>query len=396
MKLQDRVILHCDANNFFASVETISKPELKNKPVAVSGNVQKRTGIILAKNELAKKYGVKTGDAIWQAKEKCPDLICLPPHHDLYEVYSEKLKKIYYDYTDQVEPFGIDECWLDVSGSLRLFKSGDEIAEQIKERVKKELNLTVSIGVSFCKAFAKLGSDYKKPDAITKISRKNFKEIVYPLPISAIVGIGRRIELQLKKMNVFTLGDYVKMPTKLLEKKFGVVGVELKEKLEGFDTDEVVKNQPLPKSVGNGTTTIVDIKTKDEVETTIFFLSEKIAKRLREKFLLAKGVDIWVKTSNFTTFSKEKKIDFPTNSATEIAGHALKILCEFWNFSQTIRAIRVRTFALIGEKEFVQMSLFFSTKKQGLGYGLDKIWEKYGKGAIILASNLSSKFLNQN
>jgi len=396
MNLQDRVILHCDANNFFASVETVTRPELKGKPVAVSGNPLKRTGIILAKNEMAKKFGVSTGDAIWQAKQKCPELVCLSPHHDLYEQYSQKLYDIYSYYTDKIEPFGIDECWLDITGSMRIFENADNIAELIRQRVKDELHITVSIGISFCKIFAKFGSDLKKPDAITRITRENYKKILYPMPIASIIGIGRRLEQILHKINVYTLQDYVDLPSDLIKKKFGKVGIELKEKLEGFDTSDVEKDVPVPKSVGNGTTTIVDISTKDDVLATISFLTEKIAKRLREKKLLALGVGIFVKSSEFETWSKEKRIDFPTDSASKISHEAFDLLCKFWNFSNLIRSIRVRTFDLVSEHELTQASLFYDEKKQGLGCGLDQIWSKYGPDAITLASNLKSTFLNKH
>lgn len=395
MKFKDRVILHCDANNFFASVETVSRPDLANKPVAVSGNPQKRTGIILAKNELAKKHGVKTGEAIWMARQKCPDLVCLPPHHDLYEQYSQKLKQIYLSYTEKVEPFGIDECWLDVTSSTRLFGSGPEIAEKIRQQVKKELKITVSVGVSFCKIFAKLASDLKKPDAVTIIDKNNFKKIIYPLPINAIMGIGRKMEQALQKMNVLTLGDYVALPDNLLDKKWGIVGVELKQKLLGNDTSEVASQISTPKSVGNGTTTIVDITTEEDFIATIGFLSEKIATRLREKSLLAGGVGVYVKTADFEHFSKERKLDYPTNSSCVIAQNAMKILKSFWNFDTPVRAVRVHTFALVDEQALTQASLFFDTKKQRLGYGLDQIWNKYGPDAIALASSVKSNFLNK-
>lgn len=396
MKIKDRVILHCDANNFFASVESISRPELKGKPVAVSGNPKKRTGIILAKNEVAKKFGVKTGEPIWQAVAKCPELVCLSPHYDLYNEFSKKLRGIYEDYTDKVESFGIDECWLDVSGSMRLFKSGEEIAELIRKRVKEELKITVSIGISFCKIFAKLGSDLKKPDAITTISKDNYKKIIYPLPIGSIVGIGRKLQATLNKMNVFTLGDYINIPTNIIEKKFGKVGTELKEKLEGFDTSAVASEIPLPKSVGNGTTTIVDIKTEEEVFSTICYLSDKIATRLREKSLLATGVGITVKTNEFEYFSKESRLDMPSNSASIISQKALDILKEFWHFDKQVRSVRVRTFSLVDEHALTQASLFFDIKKQGLGYGLDLVRQKYGPDAITLASNLKSDFISIN
>lgn len=393
MKMQDRVILHCDANNFFASVETISKPELLGKPVAVSGNPKKRTGIILAKNECAKKFGVKTGEPIWEALQKCPNLVLLPPHHDLYEVYSQNLKEIYLSYTDRVESFGIDECWLDVTGSQKLFGSGFEIAETIRKRVKEELKITVSIGVSFCKLFAKIGSDLKKPDAITVISKQNFKDIIYPLPINATLGIGRKSEQALTKLGVFTIGEYVLLPDSTLEAKFGKPGIELKNKLLGFDNDPVKLEQPPPKSIGNGTTTVVDIITREEINSTIDFLTEKIAERLRERNFLAYGVGVSLKTNEFKTQHKEKKFFEPTSSSIVLAQRAMEIVDSFWDYKQLVRSVRVRTFALVSEDSFIQTSLFTDKKKQGIGYGLDLIRSKYGDKSITLASTLKKNYL---
>ncbi len=397
MELKDRTILHVDANNFFASVETIDKPHLKNKAVAVAGNPKKRTGIILAKNELAKKYGVKTGEPLWQAQQKCPDIVFLPPHHELYNVYSEKLINIYKEYTDKIEQFGIDECWLDVTGSLRLFKSGEEIAHLIRERVKKELGISVSVGVSFCKIFAKLGSDYKKPDAVTIITRQNFKQIVYPMPISVFMGIGRKMQGHLNKMNAFVLGDVVKIPTKLLKDKFGKIGIDLKQKLEGFDIDPVQNQELPPKSVGNGTTTVVDITTKEEINATINFLCDKIAQRLRKQNLSALGVGIDIKTADFKYFGKEKRLLEPTNSSSVIAESAFSTLKEFWHFDNPVRSVRVKTFALVQQNTLAQTSLFYDEKKEKLGYGLDFIRQKYGNNSLVLGSTLKNKdFLNKD
>lgn len=263
----ERTILHSDVNNFFASVECADKEELKNKPVAVTGNPEKRNGIILAKNEIAKKQSVKTGEAIWQAKQKCPDLVCLPPHYDLYEKISLKLHELYLDYTDFVEPLGLDECWLDVTNSLNyLQKTGKEIADEIRERVKEEFNITVSVGVSFSKIFAKLGSDMKKPDATTVISKENFKQMTYNLPLNSIVGIGNRLERRFQNMNVVTIGDFVNLSQDIIRPIMGKTGIELQEKLSGRLIEEVpcYFNLSLPKSIGNGTTTVIDITKRSE------------------------------------------------------------------------------------------------------------------------------------
>ena len=232
----DRIILHCDLNCFYASVELLSHPDLRDVPVAVCGDPSSRHGIILAKNEPAKQFGVKTAETIWQAKKKCPDLVLLPPHHDLYREYSKKVNAIYDEYTDLVEPFGIDESWLDVTHSLHLF-GGDAkaLADTLRQRMKRELGLTLSVGISFNKVFAKLGSDYKKPDATTLISRENWKEIVWPLPVGDLLYVGGAARKLLKQYGVETIGQLAGCKQDMLEALMGKMGVQLYEFANGLD-----------------------------------------------------------------------------------------------------------------------------------------------------------------
>lgn len=394
MKLQERVILHCDANNFFASCECLDKPHLKNTPVAVSGNPATRTGIILAKNEIAKKFGVSTGEAIWQAKQKCPNLVCLAPHYDIYQIYSDKLKNIYLDYTDRVESFGIDECWLDVTASQKLFGTGEEIAHTIKERVKKETGLTISVGVSFCKIFAKLGSDMKKPDAITVISRQDYKQKTYHLPLTDVIGFGRRLSKTLASVGIHTIEDFVNTPSEFIKRKMGKTGIQLKEKLTGYDFSPVTFTPPLPKSIGNGTTTIVDIKSREEVSTTICFLCDKISARLRKQNLFASTIGVSFKTNDFKHYSHETKIPFHTNNTNVLQNYALSLADTFWKYDQKIRSVRVRTSNLKQNCESAQQSMFENTKTNNLGYGIDYLRNKYGKNSIVIASNINKKYLN--
>lgn len=394
MKLKERVILHCDANNFFASCECLDKPELLSKPVAVSGNPAKRTGIILAKNEIAKKFGVCTGEPIWQAKQKCPDLVCLQPHHDFYQKISDKLKKIYLEYTDQVESFGIDECWLDVTNSQKLFGDGLAIANTIRNRVKSEIGITISVGVSFCKIFAKLGSDMKKPDAVTQISRQDFKKIIYPLPLTDVIGFGKRLSNTLAKADIKTVRDFVNTPTDYLQRKMGIVGVQMKDKLMGFDVDPVLRFIPLPKSVSNGTTTIVDIKTKQEISNTIAFLCDKISERLRKGNFSANTIGVTIKTNEFQHFHHDTKMPYFTNDALQLHNHAMELLDTFWDYNDNVRSVTVRTTNLKQSSDSQQQSMFENSKIKGLGYGIDQVRQKYGKSAILLASNLKSDFID--
>lgn len=223
----ERVILHCDLNNFFASVELLSRPEWKQVPMAVCGSVEARHGVILAKNEPAKRYGVKTAETLWEARRKCPQLITVPPHPDQYRIFSRRAHRVYERFTDRIEPFGIDECWLDVTGSVPLFGSGEEIAHAIRRAVKEELGLTVSVGVSFNKVFAKLGSDLKKPDAVTVIRRAEFQKLLWPLPVETLIGVGKSTLRILHGMGVITIGDLAQAPLSTLRAALGKNGEQL-------------------------------------------------------------------------------------------------------------------------------------------------------------------------
>ncbi len=388
--MKERTILHSDVNNFFASVESSTRPELKDKPVAVTGNPKKRTGIILAKNEIAKKYGVKTGQAIWEAKNLCPDLVCLPPHYDLYEQISERLHNLYLSYTNFVEPLGLDECWLDVTDSLKyLGKSGKEIANEIRDKVKAELGITVSVGVSFSKIFAKLGSDMKKPDATTEIPLSKFKDMTYPLPLNSIVGIGHRLEKKFTKMNVQTIGDFVKLSDEFLQNFMGKTGVELKGKLTNTFEENVLDyySLPPPKSIGNGTTTIQDIIKREDIKKTIFFLAEKVSARMIKHKVLAGTLSVTLKTNKLQRLAKASKIH-PTQSINDLANEAMNIVDKLYKYNVPIRAIRLRASSLTSSNA-KQLSIFESEKD--VSKPLVEINKKYGK--IFLASD-SASFLN--
>ncbi len=385
--MKERTILHSDVNNFFASVECATRPELKDKPVAVTGNPKKRTGIILAKNTIAKKYGVQTGQTIWEAKQACPDLICLLPHYDLYEEISKKLHALYLDYTDKVEPLGLDECWLDVTGCEKyLGKNGKQIADEIREKIKTQFGFTVSVGVSFNKIFAKLGSDLRKPDATNILDKSNFKEITYPMPLNSIVGIGNRLTKKFAKIGVKTIGEYVKLEDGFLKEFVNITAVELKQQLLGVDDIPVLNyyHLPPPKSVGNGSTTLKDITSREDISKLIFFLAEKVSSRLINQGYVARTIGISVKTSDIRRFGKSHTIS-ATNSSSEIAQSALKLLDTFWDYSIPIRSVRVRASNLEHEKT-EQLSLF-DTKKDPSKV-LTEIEHRYGH--ISRASDMAS------
>ncbi len=395
-QMKERVIFHCDANSFFASVEIAQDESLKGKAVAVSGNPATRTGIILTKNEVAKKFGVLTGEAIWQAKQKCPDLVCLPPHHKLYEEYSKKLRAIYEKYTDRVEAFGIDECWLDVTDSLKFFGSKEFLANKIREEVKSMLNITISVGVSFGKLFAKLGSDLKKPDAVTVISQENFKNIIYPLPINAIIGIGKRLELRFKKLGVNRLGDVITLPDFILKKKFGVIGLNLKQKLLGNDFEEVRKCNDFvaPKSVGNGTTTITDVYSREQIKAVVSALCDEVCCRLRDGGFNASSLSVTLKTADFKYYHQTTRLDYCSCYSTDFVSAVMKMLDRDWNFSCAVRAIRICSYNLSSAKK-TQLSMFSNEiKNYNLNSTIDQIRHKYGYFSVMPASTLKNPHLD--
>ncbi len=389
----DRIILHCDLNNFYASVECALDPELKGVPLAVAGSKEKRHGVVLAKNELAKSYGVKTGDVIWQAEQKCPELVVVTPHFDHYMKYSEAVFELYTHYTDMVEPFGSDECWLDITGCTRLFGGGKDIADLIRERVKREFGLTLSVGVSFNKVFAKLGSDMKKPDATTVISRDNFRELVWPLPASDMLMVGKKTSEKLKKLNIFTIGDLAAASEELLVSHLGINGRHIMLSARGEDNEPVRKAHisRLIKSVGHGMTAVKDITSAEDGKALIFYLSDLVATRMRKYKVKGSGVAIHVRFSDLSGVSKQTSVP-PLNTSdkiTEAAFAMYKTLAV-----KPVRTITVSVFGLSSE-EFVQTSMFDAqeNKNEILEKTIDKIRSKYGKNSINRAMLIGRDFI---
>ncbi len=392
----ERIILHCDCNSFYASVESALNPELKNVPMAVGGSEDARHGIILAKNELAKKYGVKTAETIWQAKRKCPELIIVPPHHKLYEEYSKRVNAIYKEYTDLVEPFGIDESWLDVTKSQALFGDGKTIADTIRKRIKEEIGITVSVGVSFNKVFAKLGSDYKKPDATTIISRENFKEIVYPLPVTDLLFAGRKTALQLEKLNIKTIGDLANTDRDKISKILGKPGEMLVDYARGEDEAEVtsVNDEHELKSVGNGITFRHDLLGDEQIKQGIHILSESVATRMKKYGVKCQTLRVQVKGTDFKTVSKQKGFDIPTNLEKTIREESFELISELWDFKKPIRAITITGARLIYDDEGTQLSLIDSNetdeKRENLEDTIINLRKRFGFNSIKTADVLEN------
>lgn len=397
----DRIILHCDLNCFYASVELLSHPDLRDVPVAVCGDPQSRHGIILAKNEPAKQFGVKTAETIWQAKKKCPDLVLLPPHHDLYHVYSQKVNAIYDEYTDLVEPFGIDESWLDVTNTLHLF-GGDAkaLADHLRERMKRELGLTLSVGVSFNKVFAKLGSDYRKPDATTVISRETWKDIVWPLPVGDLLYVGGAARKLLKQYGVTTIGQLAACPADMLETLMGKMGLQLYEYANGLDKERVrsrYEAEPV-KSVGNGTTFSKNLTTRDQVQSGIAMLADSVATRLRHHGLYAGGVQVTIRDPEFRDRSRQRQLAAPTHLIRDLTEAAMDLTEQLWKPPAPIRALTVTAIHLVSEEDaYEQVDLFTASaapkqeKQEKLESAMDRIRQKYGNRAIIFGACQSEK-----
>lgn len=388
----NRVILHSDMNACYASIEAKLNPELKGIPMAVAGNPANRHGIILAKSEKAKKMGVKTGEPIWQAMSKCPDLTIVPPHYEEYLRHSKMARALYYEYTNQVEPFGLDECYLDVTGSVHLFGSGEEIAEEIRKRMKEEIGISVSVGVSFCKIFAKLASDMKKPDATTVISEENFKEKVWPLPVRDLVGIGPATERKLNKIGIFTLGDISQTPIKLMKNLLGVNGVYLWQYCNGMDIRPVVDrdHKEAIKSIGNSSTTRRDLNSDEEVFNVLQELSFSVSRRLREAELEAMGVEVFVRNSELQSFNFSKKINMASQSSIILVREAMEIFKEKYRWAFPVRAVGIRAINLRGQGGGSQMDVFLNHEKFQKSEDVDtclyKIRKKYGKNSITFAA----------
>ena len=361
-----RSILHCDMNNFYASVECMLDPALKKYPIAVCGSVEERHGIVLAKNYKAKAFDVKTGDAVWQAKQKCKDLVVVPPHYEEYIKYSKLARSVYERYTDQVEPYGMDECWLDISGTESLFGSPEKVANEIRETMKFELGLTISVGVSFNKIFAKLGSDMKKPDAVTVIPKDTFKEKIWGLPAADLLGVGRATQRVLDSYCIRTIGDLANTDPDFLRRRLGKNGVVLWNYANGNDLSLVAKKDfvsPI-KSVGHGITTVADLEKPEQVWPVFLELTQDIGHKLRVHGLSAEGVAIHIRDNTLNTRQWQTKIALPTQSPMIIAKTAFQLFEKRYGWNNPIRSVTVQAINLVPQDTPRQIDMFMDAAKQ--------------------------------
>jgi len=402
--MQNRIILHSDANSFFASVEAALNPNLKGKPIAVCGATEERHGIVLAKSEAAKKAGVTTGMTINEAKKHCPELYIAKPHYDIYADYSDRLKEIYADFSDRIESFGMDECWLDVSSAIKKFEDGALAADMIRARTKKELGISVSVGVSFNKVFAKLGSDLKKPDGTTVITPLGFKNQLYSLPVETLLGVGRATKSALNKHGIYTIGQLADCNTSFLKKLLGKAGEQLWSFANGLDFAPVVTIAEAPpvKSVSHGFTPPRDLQSNDDVKKLIFALSQDIGEKLRRHRLRCAGVGISLRNKKLRVDSFQGKLLMSSDSSAEIANAAYRIFTENGGLKEPLRSLTVSAINLESDLTAQQTDLFTDClrleKRKALDKAIDKIRKRFGKNAIqpALICQMQTQFSHSN
>lgn len=389
-----RTVFHIDQNCFFASVEMVAHPELREVPMAVTGDASKRHGIILARNELAKQAGVKTAEAIWQAEQKCPGLVKVSSHYDKYAFYSRKLRALYEEYSDRVEPFGMDECWVDMTDAVR-GRDPRELADEIRHRVTGQFKLTCSVGVSFNKIFAKLGSDYKKPDATTVITEENFRDIVWPLPAADLLFVGGATSSKLKEVNIRTIGDIANADRGFMADYLGKPGEMLWLYANGIDESPVAPSDEKRqyKSVGNSMTTPRDILTRRQACGTFRTLSDSVARRLRKHGLLGCNVAITVRDKDLFVYEHQRTLFEPTNSERVIYETAMELFDESYDWHTAIRSVGVRCAKVIPEDSGIQMSLFSESKEKReeesmLNKAIDDLNRRFGEGTVKSCATL--------
>ena len=385
-----RAILHIDMNSCYASIECLHHPEIRRLPVAVGGDVEARHGIILAKNELAKRAGVKTGEALWQAKQKCPDLVIVPPHYQLYLRFSRMARAIYAEYTDLIEPFGLDEAWIDVTGS-GVFGDAVEIAETIRNRVKFELGITVSIGVSFNKIFAKLGSDYKKPDAVTVFGKDDYREKVWPLPVEELLYVGSATTRKLHARCIRTIGDLAQTDPSLLHSWLGKMGYVLHAFANGNDPSPVAPlgEEAIIKSIGNSTTTPRDLTCEEDVNIIFYVLAESVAARMRENGFRAKTVQISLRDTDLFSFERQCKLESPSCLASELHDAGMRLLQDHYRFRKPLRSVGIRGMDLVPIQTAMQLNFFEDPvrreKRERLEVAVDELRRRFGHAAVSRA-----------
>ena len=379
-----RHILHVDQNCFYAAVEMQRHPELRDSPLAVCGSQEERHGIVLTANYIAKPFGIKTGMAIWQARQRCPNLVILPPDMDEYIRFSRMAREIYEDYTDQIEPFGLDESWLDVTGSVGLFGDSMAIAREISDRIKFELGITASIGVANNKITAKLGSDYKKPDAITRIEADNYKELAYPLPVEDLLYVGPATSRKLRSIGISTIGRLAECPVDVLVRRLGKMGAVLHTFANGQDTSPVQRSDHIPhiNSVGNSATTPRDLQSEEDVKLMLYLLAESVCARMRELASRCTVVELYVRDTELNSICRQRKLCAPSCSSQELTEVGLNLFRRNYRWDRPVRSIGIRGAGLVEAEGTVQMSLYAEDQRRDkwerIDAAVDHLRQRYG------------------
>jgi len=380
----ERVILHVDANSYYASVECLYNPDIRDKPVAVGGDVEARHGIILTKNQIAKKYGIKTGEAIWQAKQKCPDLICVPPDFGLYIRFSKRMRRMFEEYSDRVESFGLDEAWVDLTNRGITITDGERLAHEIRKRIKSELGITVSVGVSYNKIFAKLGSDMKKPDAVTVIRKDDYQKKTWELPVEELLYVGRATRRKLQDINILTIGALAHADTDTISYKLGKNGLMLQAFANGLDQSPVmhIDTRMAIKSVGNSTTLPYDIETLDDARCVYYLLAESVAARLRENGFRSRCVSISARTTQLITSGCQRALQHNTNLTDEIAETAMELFTERFARYLPYRSVGISCSMLTPDTDPVQLDLLGDElsrlRRERMERSIDGLRHRYG------------------
>jgi DNA polymerase-4 len=394
----ERIILHSDLNAFYASVECLYNPQIRQNPVAVCGSADQRHGIVLAKNDAAKKFGIITGEAVWQAKQKCPALVTVAPNFDRYMKFSKETRKIYERYSDRIESFGLDECWIDCTGSIT--ESGESLANEIRNTIKNELGITASIGVSWNKIFAKLGSDMKKPDAVTVINKSDFKTKVWRLPASDLLYIGRSTTSKLARYAIYTIGELAQTKSEFLSGLLGKWGETLWAFANGYDISAVSQTSDCSsviKSIGNSMTTHRDIENEDDAWKVLTVLSDSVAQRLRESGLRCRTVQISIRDYELICCERQSKFTFFCCTAGDIARKSMELLRANYNFNKPLRSLGVRACDLCDASNGLQLEFFDDSMKrerrERLEYRVDDIRRRFGRHsvepAVLLNDNIT-------
>ena len=393
--MADRTILHSDLNSFYASVEIRNDPALAGQPVAVGGDEQARHGIVLAANQLAKRHGIRTAEALWSARRKCPELVIVRPHFDEYARFSQAVRQIYLDYTSQIEPMSLDEAFLDVTGSRSLFGDGETIAHTIRRRVKQELGLTVSVGVSFNKIFAKLGSDYKKPDAVTVFSRENYRALVWPQPAANLLYVGRATAKKLAGIGVHTIGDLAAADPAALHMLLGKMGPMLHAYANGWDRSPVAEYaaREEAKSIGNMVTAPRDICTPRDADLVLWPLCESVAHRLRRHGLCAGSLSLYIRDVELEVHTRQCQLAPPTWLARELMEHARALLARHYKWKLPIRTLGVSAGELIpADAVSLQLDLEGAAEKRDklerIERAMDGLKDRYGAAAVRRGTEL--------